>query len=73
MIGRLRPGVSMAQAQAEMETIFQQQINDVASAQSANWTPAQRRNHFERHIRLESGGAGYTDIAAASSANRCSF
>src|SRR6266540_1678598 len=62
VIGRLRPGVSMSQAQAEMETIFQQQINDVAAAQSADWTPTQRRNHFERHIRLEFGGAGYTTL-----------
>src|SRR6266540_3206325 len=62
VIGRLRPGVSMSQAQAEMETIFQQQINDVAAAQSADWTPTQRRNHFERHIRLEFEGAGYTTL-----------
>ncbi|HEY6403712.1 MAG TPA: ABC transporter permease, partial [Blastocatellia bacterium] len=62
VIGRLRPGISMAQAQAEMETIFQRQINDVAAARSANWTPTQRRNHFERRIRLESGGTGYTTL-----------
>jgi putative ABC transport system permease protein len=62
VIGRLRPGMSMARAQAEMEMIFQQQINDVAAAQSADWTPTQRRNHFERHIRLESGGTGYTTL-----------
>jgi predicted permease len=61
VIGRLRPGVSMGQAQAEMETIFQQQINDVA-ARSTNWTPTQRRNHFERHISLEAGAAGYTRL-----------
>jgi predicted permease len=61
VIGRLRPGVSRAQAQAEMETIFQRQINDVA-ARSTNWTPTQRRNHFERHVRLEAGGAGYTRL-----------
>jgi putative ABC transport system permease protein len=62
VIGRLRHGASLAQAQAEIETIFQQQINDVAAAQSANWTPTQRRNHFERHIRLEPGGTGYTTL-----------
>ncbi|MGH9849338.1 MAG: ABC transporter permease, partial [Blastocatellia bacterium] len=61
VIGRLRPGVSMAQAQAEMETIFQQQINEVA-ARSTNWSPTQRRNHFDRHISLEAGGAGYTRL-----------
>jgi predicted permease len=62
VIGRLRQGVSMAHAQAEMETIFRQQIEDVAAARSTNWTPTQRRNHFERHIRLEAGGVGYTRL-----------
>src|SRR5262249_49523787 len=61
VIGRLRPGVSMAQAQAEMEMIFRRQIDDVA-ARSGNWTPTQRRNHFERHVRLEAGGVGYTRL-----------
>lgn len=61
VIGRLRPGISLAQAQAEMETIFQQQINDVA-ARATNWSPTQRRNHFERHISLEAGGVGYTRL-----------
>jgi predicted permease len=62
VIGRLRQGVSIAQAQAEMETIFQRQINNVAAGQSADWTPTQRRNHFERHARLEAGGTGYTTL-----------
>ena len=61
VIGRLRPGVTMAQAQADAELIFQQQLNDVA-ARSTNWTPTQRRNHFERHLTLEAGGSGYTGL-----------
>jgi predicted permease len=61
VIGRLRPGASMAQAQAEMETIFHRGLND-ESARSTDWTPTQRRNHFDRHISLESGGAGHTDL-----------
>src|SRR5262245_52659952 len=62
VIGRMRPGASMAQAQAEMESIFQGQINSVSATQSASWTPTQRRNHFERHARLEAGGTGYTTL-----------
>jgi predicted permease len=61
VIGRLRPGVSVAQAQAEMDAIFRQQI-EAEAAGSTNWTVIQRRNHFERNLRLEAGGVGYTRL-----------
>ncbi|MCI0524502.1 MAG: ABC transporter permease, partial [Acidobacteria bacterium] len=61
VIGRLRPGVSMDRAQAEMETIFQRLLNDEA-ARSTDWTPTERRKHFEEHVSLEAGGAGHTDL-----------
>jgi predicted permease len=60
-IGRLRPGATMAQAQAEVEVVFRRQIEEVAR-RSANWTALQRQNHFERALRLEAGGAGYTRL-----------
>jgi predicted permease len=62
VMGRLRPGVSMAQAQAEMDIFFRQYLDDLAGAQGANWTPTQRQRHFETRIRLESGSAGWTDL-----------
>jgi len=60
-IGRLRPGATMAQAQAEVDVVFRRQIEEVAR-RSTNWTAPQRQNHFERTLRLEAGGAGYTRL-----------
>jgi predicted permease len=62
VMGRLRPGVSMAQAQAETEVIFRRQLEDIAGARGANWTQAQWRQHFESRARLEAGGAGWTGL-----------
>jgi predicted permease len=61
VIGRLRPDVSAAQAQAEVDAIFRRQIDDEAT--NTNWTSSeQRRNHFERHAVLEAGATGYTGL-----------
>ncbi|HKC89197.1 MAG TPA: ABC transporter permease, partial [Blastocatellia bacterium] len=62
VMGRLRPGVSLAQAQAEMDVCFRRHLDDLAGAHGANWTPTQRRQHFETRIRLEAGSAGWTDL-----------
>jgi predicted permease len=60
MFGRLLPGVSMAQAQAEVDLIFRRQQEEIAGAIGANWTPTERRRHFEHRIALQSGSAGVT-------------
>jgi predicted permease len=60
MFGRLRPGVSMAQARAEVDLIFRLQQEKIAGAIGANWTPTERRRHFEHRMALESGSAGVT-------------
>ncbi|MGH9850990.1 MAG: ABC transporter permease [Blastocatellia bacterium] len=62
VMGRLRPGLTVSQAQAEMDLIFRQHLNEVASAGAANWTPTQRREHFERRIELESGSTGWARL-----------
>jgi len=61
VIGRLRPGVNPAQAQAEVETIFRRQV-DEEGARTQWSTSEQRRNHFERHAILEAGATGYTGL-----------
>jgi putative ABC transport system permease protein len=58
IIGRLRPGVSMAQAKAEVELIFRRRQEEIAGEKAANWTPTERRQHFEQRVVLESGSAG---------------
>jgi len=62
MFGRLRPGVSMTQAQAEVSMIFRRRQEEIAGERAANWTPTERREHFERRIMLESGSAGVTGL-----------
>ena len=61
VIGRLRPGVNAAQAQAEVETIFRRQV-DEEGARTTWSTSEERRNHFERHAILEAGATGYTGL-----------
>jgi predicted permease len=60
IIGRLRPGASLQQAQAEVDVIFRRQQDEIAGADAANWTPTERRRHFEQRVVLESGSAGHT-------------
>ncbi len=61
VMGRLRTGASVAQAQAEMDLVFRRQLEEMAAAEP-NLTPERRRQFFERNIRLESGSAGYTSL-----------
>src|SRR5262249_1566959 len=56
--GRLKPDAQPEQARAEMDAVFQQYINEISPDQAAGLTPAQRRNYFERRIRLDAGATG---------------
>jgi predicted permease len=68
VMGRLRPGVSLAHAQAEMDVIFQQ--NAAQSGPGAGPMPAGKSptppgkkgkgDFYGNGVRLEPGGAGYT-------------
>jgi predicted permease len=60
LMARLKPGVSVEQAQAEMNAVFRQQLNEIEPERLASLTPVQRRNYFERNIKPEAGGAGFT-------------
>jgi predicted permease len=60
VMARLKPSVSVEQAQAEMNAVFRKQLNEIAPERLAGLTPAQRRDYFERNIKLEAGGVGFT-------------
>jgi putative ABC transport system permease protein len=60
VMARLKPGASVDQARAEMDAVFRQHLNEIAPERLASFTPTQRRNYFERNIKLEAGGAGFT-------------
>jgi predicted permease len=60
VMGRVRPGVNLTQARAEMHLIYRQQIDEITRAEGANWRPTERQNWFESRIELESGSAGWT-------------
>ena len=58
VMARLKPDAQLEQARAEMDTVFKQFINEITPERAANFTPAQRRNYFERGIKLDSGVTG---------------
>ena len=58
VMARLKPGVNPEQASAEMDAVFKSYINEIPANDAANLTSAQRRNYFERRIKLDSGTTG---------------
>jgi predicted permease len=60
LMARLKPDVNLEQAQAEMNAVFRQQLNEVTPEQLASLTPAQQGNHFAQNIKLVAGGTGFT-------------
>src|SRR5262245_57710359 len=60
VMARLKPGINVEQARAERAAAFRQELNEIAPERLASFTPAQRRNHFERNIQLVAGGVGFS-------------
>jgi predicted permease len=58
VMARLKPDVQPEQARAEMDVVFKQYINQISPESAAGFTPTQRRNYFERRIRLDAGATG---------------
>lgn len=62
VMARLRPGVSVEQARAEMDVVFRRRLNELPAGVLSSLTSAQRRKHFEQRIELRSGGAGWSRL-----------
>ncbi|MEK6410734.1 MAG: ABC transporter permease [Acidobacteriota bacterium] len=62
VMGRLRPGVSVEQARAELDAIHRQRLNEIPSERLSQLTPTERSNYFASRIELEPGGAGWTPL-----------
>jgi len=60
LMARLKSGVDVEQARAEMNAVFRRDLNEIAPERLAGLTPTQRRNYFERNIQLVAGGVGFT-------------
>src|SRR5262247_4099369 len=57
VMGRLRPGASVTQAQAELDVIFKQHFGESIAAPAGRRGPA---SFYGNGVRLETGGGGYT-------------
>jgi predicted permease len=60
VMARLKPGVSVEQARAEMDAVFKNHINQIEPERAARFSPTQRRNYFDRWIRLDPGATGFS-------------
>ncbi len=61
VMGRLQPGVSLAQAREELNVIFKQQTSDMI-AQQPQMPESDRRSIQAMRIELEQGGVGHTHL-----------
>ncbi len=62
IMGRVAPGESRAQAQAELEVIFQRHLADFTAAKGADWSDDIRRWVLERDLELAPGDVGWTRL-----------
>ncbi|MGH9937717.1 MAG: ABC transporter permease, partial [Blastocatellia bacterium] len=61
VMGRLKPGVSLAQARAEMDVLFKQQTAESVARQTS--LPSWRRSSIEStRLELETGSTGWTRL-----------
>jgi predicted permease len=66
LMGRLAPGASLPQAQAESSVIVERMLAEEAgreaSARGSAWRPTERREFLDRRLVLEPGSRGWTPL-----------
>jgi len=64
LVGRLPAGVNRAQAQAELDLIFQRHLAEFVTSRMSreHWGELERRFFAERKLEVQPGAAGYTEL-----------
>jgi putative ABC transport system permease protein len=62
LMGRLPAGANRAQAQAELDLIYQRHKSEYLSLRPMDWDESERRIHAEKKLELQPGAGGYTEL-----------
>ncbi len=62
LMGRRKPGVSLEQARAELDVIYQQYLLEQAPRQAPYMSETQLQQFLQQRIVLEAGATGYLDL-----------
>jgi putative ABC transport system permease protein len=62
LMGRLPAGANRAQAQAELDLIYQRHKSEYLSRSPMDWDESERRIHAEKKLELQPGDGGYTEL-----------
>jgi len=62
LMGRLPAGMNRAQAQAELDLIYQRHKAEYLSLNPMNWDESERQIYAEKKLELQPGAAGYTEL-----------
>ena len=62
LMGRLKSGVNLEQARAEMDVVHRQYLNELPPERLSALTPTERSNYFANRLELEPGGTGWSHL-----------
>ena len=62
LMARLPAGANRAQAQAELDLIYQRHKSEYLSRRPMDWDESERRIHAEKKLELQPGAGGHTEL-----------